>query len=149
MAFVEASIDVRDDISAVYEQWTRFESFPLFMDSVRDVTRLDATHLRWTAAIAGRTLQWIAEITEQVPDARISWASESGPSRGTVAFAPLVADATRVTLRLEYRPDDLREPAGQALGTMQHRASQDLQNFKDLVEDRAQAVAETRGRIAS
>ena len=68
---------------------------------------------------------------------------------GIVAFAPLAGGWTRVTLRLEYRPEDLAEPAGQALGTMQHRASQDLQNFKDLVEDRAQAVAETRGRIAS
>ncbi len=119
MAFVEASIDVRDDIRAVYEQWTRFESFPLFMDTVRDVTRLDDTHLRWTAVVAGRTLQWVAEITEQVPGTRISWASVSGaPASGNVAFAPLVADATRITLRLEYRPDDLREPAGQALGTI-------------------------------
>lgn len=150
MAFVEASIDVRDDISAVYDQWTRFESFPRFMESIRDVTQLDDTHLRWIAVVAGRPVEWLAEITEQVPDTRISWRSVSGdPTSGAVTFAALVGNATRVTLRLEYRPDDLREPAGQALGTMQHRVSQDLQNFKDVIEDRGEAGGERRGRIAS
>ena len=150
MAFAEASIDVRDDVGAVYEQWTRFESFPRFMESIRDVTRLDDTHLRWIAVVAGRPLEWIAEITEQVTDTRISWRSVSGdPAGGTVTFAALAGDATRVTLRLEYRPDDLREPAAQALGTMQHRVSQDLQNFKDVVEDRGEVAGERRDRIAS
>jgi len=150
VAFAEASIDVRDDISSVYDQWTRFESFPCFMDSIRDVTRLDDTHLRWIAVVAGHTVEWVAEITAQATDTRISWRSVSGdPTGGTVTFAALAGNATRVTLRLEYRPDDLHEPAGQALGTMQHRVSQDLQNFKDVVEGRGEAAGERRDRIAS
>jgi len=150
VAFVEASIDVRDDVSSVYDRWARFEAFPCFMESVRDVTRLDDTHLRWLAVVGGSSVEWVAEITEQVTDTRISWRSVSGsPNGGTVAFAALVGNATRVTLRLEYRPDDLHEPAGQALGTMQHRVSQDLQNFKDVVEDRDEAADERRGRMAS
>jgi len=67
---------------------------------------------------------------------------------GIVAFAPLAGGWTRVTLRLEYRPEDLAEPAGQALGIMQHQVSQDLQNFKDVVEDRVGTGGEQR-RMAS
>ena len=150
VARAEASIDVRADIATVYDQWARFESYPRFMDTVRSVTRLDGAHLRWVGLIAGRTVEWEAEITEQVPGRRISWLSLTGaPACGTVAFAPLAGDSTRVTLRLEYRPQDLDRPAGQALGIMQHRVSQDLQNFKDVVEDRDEAAERPRRRVAS
>jgi uncharacterized membrane protein len=150
VALVEASIDVNADIATVYDQWARFDSYPGFMDTVRSVTRLDDTHLRWVSVIAGRIATWEAAITEQVPGTRISWVSVTGaPRSGTVALAPLVADGTRVSLRVEYRPQDVAEPAGQALGIMQHQVSQDLQNFKDVVEDRGEAAGERRRRIAS
>jgi uncharacterized membrane protein len=149
VALAEASIDVRADIATVYDQWTRFESYPRFMDTVRSVVRLDDARLRWVGVIAGRTVEWEAEITERVPGAHISWLSVTGPpTGGTVAFAPLASGSTRITLRLEYRPQDLAEPPAQALGIMQHQVSQDLQNFKDVVEDRGATAGEQR-RVAS
>jgi uncharacterized membrane protein len=150
VALAQATIDVRADIATVYDEWTRFESYPRFMDTVRSVTRLDDSHLRLVGVVAGRIVEWEAEITERVPGRRISWLSVTGPpAGGTVTFATLAGGWTRITLRLEYRPHDLAEPPGQALGTMQHRVSQDLQNFKDVVEDRGEAADERRGRIAS
>ncbi len=92
---VSRSIDVDRPIREVYDQWTRFEDFPKFMFGVKKVVQLDANHLRWKASVWGRTEEWIAEITEQQPDSRISWKSVSGvPSAGTVRFQSLGEDRT-------------------------------------------------------
>jgi len=150
MAYVEASTDVREDIETVYDQWTQFESFPEFMDAVERVTQIDDSHVRWVARIAGRSKEWEAEIVEQVPNTRIAWAGISGaPNGGTVTFAPLGADSTRVTLRLDYEPEDWLERAGEAMGVMQRQVRQDLDDFKSYIESRGTATGESRGRIAS
>ncbi len=75
---VEESIDVNVPISTAYNQWTQFEDFPKFMDSVHEVKQLDDRHLHWRADIAGKEAQWDAEIVEQIPDQRIAWRSIGG-----------------------------------------------------------------------
>ena len=150
MAYVEESIDVNQDITTVYDQWTQFESFPRFMDGVKSVQQPDDTHLHWIADVGGRTKEWDAEITQQIPDTRISWSSVGGaPNGGTVTFAPVSSNQTRVTLRLEYQPEDWLERAGEALGMVQRQVKQDLENFKRFIESRGEATGEWRGRVAS
>ena len=87
MASLEKSIKVNVPVRTAYNQWTQFEQFPQFMEGVEEVRQLDDTHLHWKADIGGQEREWDAEITEQVPDQRISWRSTSGEANaGTVRF---------------------------------------------------------------
>ena len=137
MASVHESIEIDAPVRVAYDQWTQFETFPDFMDGVKEVTQLDDTHLHWVAEIGGKREEWEAEITEQVPDERIAWRSLSGNGNaGTVAFEQVAPGRTRVTVGLEYDAAGLVEKAGSALGVDDRRVQADLQRFRKLVEAR-------------
>src|SRR3954471_9435995 len=106
MESIEQSVEVEAPIEAVYNQWTQFEEFPRFMSSVQEVRQIDDTHLHWSATIAGKTKEWDAEITEQIPDQRIAWRSVGGVNNaGVVTFQPVSDSRTRVVLRMDYTPE--------------------------------------------
>ena len=73
MSTIEQSIDVNVPVRTAYDQWTQFEEFPRFMEGVREVRQLDDKRLAWCAEVGGKEKRWEAEITEQIPDARIAW----------------------------------------------------------------------------
>ena len=103
MSEIEQSIEVNVPVSTAYNQWTQFEQFPQFMDGVREVRQLDERRLEWHAEIGGKEMVWRAEITEQIPDARIAWHSTSGaPNAGVVTFHYLAPSRCRVMLQLSY-----------------------------------------------
>ena len=54
MEHVEKTIEVHRPLSTVYNQWTQFEEFPYFMEGIKEVRQLDATHLHWRADIWGK-----------------------------------------------------------------------------------------------
>jgi uncharacterized membrane protein len=70
----------------VYDQWTRFEEFPLFLEGVEEVRLEVEKFLLWKVKIAGKIKNWEAEITNQVPDQEISWESVDGSSVFYFAF---------------------------------------------------------------
>ena len=65
MHSIEQSIEIDRPVSMVYSQWTRFETFPEFMDGVTEVRQVDDRHLHWKAMLGGKDVEWDAEITEQ------------------------------------------------------------------------------------
>ena len=149
MGKVEQSIDVNAPLSTVYNQWTQFEEFPRFMTGVKEVKQLDDTHVHWHAEIWGKDKEWDAEITEQVPDQRISWRSTSGdaPNGGTVRFEPIGTDATRVRLAMEYEPQGMTEKVGDAVGIMSARVQNSVENFKKYIESRGTESGAWRGEV--
>lgn len=148
MARIEKDIEVKAPLRSVYDQWTQFEDFPRFMDGVREVRQLDDTHLHWCAKVAGKELEWDAEILEQVPDQRIAWRSVTGKlNAGTVEFQPVDAERTRICLTMEYDPEGPIENVGDALGVTARRVSKDLENFKDFIEQRMRATGQWRGEV--
>ena len=137
MPTVQRSIDVAVAASVAYEQWAQFESFPLFAPSIKSVTRLDNTHLRWVAGIGSATARWDAEITEQLPGRLISWRSTSGATnRGVVRFSSLGENRTRVELTVDYEVRGGWAKAGAALGMDDRLAETLLKGFKRFVESR-------------
>lgn len=145
---VESSIEVNVPVHTAYNQWTQFEDFPHFMEGVEEVRQLDDQRLYWRAKIAGKTEEWYAVITEQVPDSRIAWRSTTGaPNSGIVTFSSAGAMNTRVTLRIGYQPEGLVETAGSALGLVQRRVQGDLQRFKEFIESRGVETGAWRGEI--
>jgi uncharacterized membrane protein len=112
------------------------------------VRQVDDTHLHWKATVAGKTKEWDAEITEQIPDQRIAWRSLNGPmNMGVVTFDKIAEGRTRVTLRMVYVPQSLDEKIGDALGAMKLEAQRNLHHFKELIEGQGTESGGWRGTV--
>jgi uncharacterized membrane protein len=148
MTIIERSVEVAVPASTAYDTWTQFELFPHFMDGVESVRQKDDRHLHWRANVWGKSEEWDAEITEQIPDKRIAWRSEGGASNaGVVTFHRLSDDRSRVMLQRQVEPERLSEKVGDALGILSRRVEGDLQRFKGFVETQGDRVEGWRGRI--
>jgi len=148
MASIIESVDVDVPLQAAYNQWTQFEEFPLFMDGVEKVQQLDSTDLHWIASIAGVRREWDARIIEQVPDERIAWENLDGVANaGLVTFAALAPDRTRVTLRMEVDPQGVVENVGDALGFVGRQTRDDLEHFREFMNQRRQPSGGWRGEV--
>jgi len=148
MNSVTKSIEVNVPVHVAYNQWTQFEEFPQFMEGVQEVRQLDDKRLHWRAEIGGKTEEWNAEITEQVPDKRIAWTSTSGAQNdGVVAFRSTGSGTTEVTLQLSYQPEGMTEKMGDAMGMVDRQVEGDLKRFKEFIEMRGQSTGGWRGTI--
>jgi uncharacterized membrane protein len=126
----------------LYDYWRALERLPTFMDNVVTVEPLGGARYRWVVkAPAGKTVEWIAAITEDIPGEAIGWASEEGadvPNSGRVEFRDAPGGrGTWITATILYDPPGgavgriiaklfQREPAIQA--------RRDLRRFKQLME---------------
>jgi uncharacterized membrane protein len=145
---IEQSIDVEVPVRTAYNQWTQFEDFPRFMEGVREVRQLDDRRLAWRAEIGGKEKTWQAEISEQIPDARVAWHSTSGAhNAGVVTFHRIDDGTTRVMLQMEYDPDGIVENVGDAVGVATSRIRGDLKRFKEFIEQRGRETGAWRGSI--
>jgi uncharacterized membrane protein len=134
---VTEHVDVDVPVRTAYNQWTQFEEFPQFMEGVREIRQLDATHTHWKTEIAGVKREFDAEITEQLPDERVAWKSIEGEKQaGVVTFHRLDDTHTRVTVQMDYDPQGLMESAGDKLGVVDRRVRGDLKRFKEHIERR-------------
>lgn len=129
MPAVEQQIDVAVPVDAAYDQWTRFEELPRFIEGVDEVQEVDETHLRWRASYDGASAEWTCEVVELRPQERIAWRSTSGVMHGGVlSFLRLDEDTTRVMVMAEVDGGD------QAVVAAQIDAA--LAGFKALMEHR-------------
>ena len=116
-------------VDTAYDQWTRFEELPRFIDGVDQVEALDETHLLWRASHDGASAEWTCEVLELRPQERIAWRSTSGLMHGGVlSFLRLDDDTTRVMVMAEIDGGDA--------GAMAERVDAALSGFKALMERR-------------
>jgi uncharacterized membrane protein len=142
------TIDVAVPVRTAYNQWTQFETFPLFMDNVEEVRQLSDDMVHWKARIAGVTREWDAQITEQRPDQRIEWRAVDGTdNRGVVTFSPIDEQHTRILLELEVEPHGFIETVADKGGFVEDRARKDLERFKQFIEYRGAETGGYRGTI--
>lgn len=148
MARVQESIDVDVPVSTAYNQWTQFETFPVFMKGVESVEQIDETSLQFRTAIAGVRREYLAQITEQRPDQKIAWVSTDKPrNAGTVTFEALDAERSRVNVELEWEPEGVTEKTGSALAADSRQVSADLGRFKEFIESRGIETGEWRSSV--
>ena len=148
MSTAEETIDVKSDITTVYNQWTQFEDFPRFMEGVEQVVQLDDKHLHWKVRIAGVEREFDATITEQIPEVRVAWKADGEVQHaGVVDFHRVEDQLTRVTLQMDIEPEGVVEQVGDKLGIVKRRAKGDLERFRDLVEKTQQETGAWRGEI--
>jgi uncharacterized membrane protein len=138
---VEESVTINRPISELYRFWRNLENLPRFMTHLESVERITDTLSRWRAkAPAGTTVEWNAEIINEVPDQVIGWKSIEGSdvvSAGSVNFDDAGGRGTRVRVRLQYSPPGgkIGDAVARLLGAdAATQIRQDLQRFKQLVE---------------
>ncbi|MCU1508190.1 MAG: cyclase [Glaciihabitans sp.] len=149
MAQIIKTIDVDVPVSVAYNQWTQFESFPMFLDFVESITQTDATHTHWKVKIGGVERQFDAEITEQHPDERVAWNSVGGDTNhaGVVTFHRLSDTSTRVTVQIDWDPEGFAEKAASIVGVDGRAIKHDLVSFKKFIEDSKQPTGSWRGDV--
>jgi uncharacterized membrane protein len=148
MSTVTKSVDVNVPVHTAYDQWTQFESFPEFMEGVDRIEQRDDKHTHWVVKVGGATREFDATITEQHPDERIAWASESGPQHaGVITFHRLTEGETRVTAQMDIDPEGFTENVADKLGVVNARVSGDMKRFKSFIEERGQETGAWRGDV--
>lgn len=111
---VVRTMTVEASVERAYEFWNDFENFPRFMSHVREVRRTGPDRTHWIVNGPGGTpIEWDAVVTRRVPSEEIAWRTVEGSPvehAGTVRFRPAGPSATRLEIRMTYRP------GGKALG---------------------------------
>jgi uncharacterized membrane protein len=126
----------------LYAFWRHFENLPTFMSNLERVTVLDDRRSHWVAkAPFGASVEWDAEIVEDVPDRRIAWRSLSGAdiaNSGEVDFLRATGDrGTTVRVHIDYQPPGGRLALGLARmfgEAPDQRVREDVRRFKQLME---------------
>jgi uncharacterized membrane protein len=106
---VNSSITVNRPPSEVYGFWRNLENLPRYMRHLKSVTVIDERRSHWVVrAPAGRTVEWDAEIINDVPNELIGWRSTEGSkvqSGGSVRFDPAPGGrGTVIRVELQYNP---------------------------------------------
>src|SRR2546423_15301142 len=116
MSTITEIVDVEVPVSTAYNQWTQLEEFPKFMEGVEAIRQVDATHTHWVTRFGGVTREFDATITEQHPDERVAWTSQSGPNHaGVITFHRLADPRPRGTPPLETGPEGLPAKAARQI----------------------------------
>lgn len=137
---VEETVTINRPAAELYRFWRGFSDLPRFMSHLVSVQPLDERRSRWVAkAPRGRTVEWDAEIINEIPNELIGWKTVDGAdvvSAGSVHFADR-GRGTEVRVRMQYNP-----PAGKAgaavawlLGDEPSQTiGEDLRHFKQVME---------------
>lgn len=140
-ATVMKSVTILKPVEEIYRFWRDLENLPRFMKHLKSVRRLDDRRSHWIAAAPfGRSVEWDAELLEDVPNQRLTWWSLPGSDiehRGSVEFRPTENRGTEVHVRLDYhRPGGkLGEAFAMAfLESPEQQIREDLRRFKALIE---------------
>ncbi|MEU8588809.1 SRPBCC family protein [Streptomyces sp. NPDC048664] len=142
-------IDVGVPVREAYDQWTQFQEFSTFAKGVVSVEKADDTTSNWKVKVAKSTRSWKANVTEQVPDERITWTTEGakGTVKGVVTFHAVTDNLTKVLLVLEYFPKGLFEKTGNIWRAQGRRARLDLKLYRKFIMMRGEATDGWRGEI--
>ncbi|HXE80384.1 MAG TPA: SRPBCC family protein [Vicinamibacterales bacterium] len=142
----EAEIVVARPVSELFSFWRRLENLPAVMRHLVSVREIDGRRSHWVArAPLGSTVEWDAEIINEVPDKVIGWRSLEGSSvvtAGSVSFEPVGTDSTRIRVKLQYNPPGGRVGswAARLFGEEPNiQIREDLERFKQAMEAKSTA----------
>jgi uncharacterized membrane protein len=135
-------VTINKPIEELYRFWRNLENLPRFMRHLDSVERVTDTISRWRAkGPGGTTVEWEAEINNEVPNKVIGWRSLENAdvvSAGSVNFDQSGRGrGTRVTVHLQYSP-----PGGKIGASIarlfgkdaETEIREDLRRFKQLIE---------------
>ncbi|MGW1771323.1 SRPBCC family protein [Streptomyces sp. NPDC002104] len=134
------AVDIQAPVSVSWALWQDVERWPSFLSHVRHVQRVDGTTFVWQVSLPGADKEFVAELTEVVPEDRIAWRTTEGVHHaGVVTFHRLSDTQSRVTLQIEYDPTGFVEHLGALTNLDSVLANYDLGQFQTMAEHEAAA----------
>jgi uncharacterized membrane protein len=156
---LERSVTVCLPRAEVYAVYRDFSRLPDLIERLESVEEVDPMHSHWVArAPSGRTVEWDAELVNDIPNERIAWKTIGEcdvPHAGTVRFTDAPGDrGTEIKVVIDYEPPVPRLGAlGAAAAHLVHAAPSDvvgeaLRHFKMRLEsgEVATVTGQTAGR---
>lgn len=143
---VEQSITIQRPAKDLYRFWRQLDNLPKVMSHVRSVQSINDRLSHWIVdTLPGApTVEWDAEIINEVENERIGWRTLHGATvehAGSVAFEPVEdGRSTCVTVTLQYDPP--AGPVGAAVANLLgqdpgQKIGGDLARFKQTMETEA------------
>lgn len=128
----------------LYQFWRDLENLPRIMSHLESVRTIDSQRSYWRSrGPLGRTVEWEAEITHDVPNRELAWRSLPGAevqNSGVVRFTPSpLGSGTQLQVEMQYTPPGGRLGSVVAWLTGEEPRRQlddDLQRFKQMMEGR-------------
>jgi uncharacterized membrane protein len=129
---VRRAITVARPAREVYAYWRKLEQLPMFMKWIESVEDRGNNVSHWTVkTVGGVTIEYDAEIIEDIPGRRIAWRSLPGaavPNEGVVTFFDAPGNrGTEVIVEMR-----VAAPLGKTIAS--EEALQDLHRFKNIME---------------
>ncbi len=145
---IEESIVIARPAKDLYAFWRNLENLSTVMSQVRSVKTLNDRKSHWVIdTVPGApTVEWDAEIINEVENERIGWRTLQGAMvghAGSVHFEPVEGGRScRVTVTLQYDPP--AGPIGAAIAGLfgqdpGRKIASDLERFKETMESTASA----------
>jgi len=129
------SVDVDVPIAVAYDEWTKLERFPVFIDNVASVTETEVDQHHWVTKIAGVEREFDTRIVEKVPQQRIEWVNVNGVDhRGAVTFESASPERTTITVELDLSPRTMVERVADEFGLVNVPMRSGMNGFKASVE---------------
>lgn len=149
---VEKSVTINRSAGDLYGFWRNFENLPKFMKHLQSISVLDERRSHWvTKAPLGQTVEWDAQIIQDLPNQLIAWASAEDAqidNSGFVRFTPVGRDrGTEVKVVLEYAVPGgaLTTAVAKLFGEApEQQIGDELNRFKQLME--TGEIATTEGQ---
>lgn len=136
MIRIEHTIDVAVSASQAYSQWTQYESYPLFMENVKEVSESTSDRLHWRVQRHNGEVEWDSEITAKEPPRMLAWRDLVDGSNESTTVSIHEVDNTRCRVQVILHVD-LHVPPQRVAATevaMIERVEADLARFKALME---------------
>ena len=139
-------IEVEAPAQRCYEYWRDLSHLPNIFEDVEEVTQAGPDTYTWKVkGPAGKTIEWEARITEEVPGQKIAWQSTGEghvETAGNVQFEDKGRQCA-ITVALQYDPPG--GTAGEIVAKLTSRDPEDqvrraLEAFKRVVEGWSKAA---------
>jgi uncharacterized membrane protein len=130
---VDKLIEIDVPVETAYNQWADVGKLPHFMPEVVSVRQTGETSIHWTAIVEGTPHEWTTQITEQIPNKRITWNSEEEGFSVHISFHSLEPNKTQVRL---YAMGGGHGPGGGWPRRFPHHLADGIERFKEFIASR-------------
>jgi uncharacterized membrane protein len=135
------TLTIKNERSEIYNFWRKLENLPHIMKHIQKVIRISDTIYYWEVQFNNQQYNWNAEITEDIPNKKISWRSvDDGDvqNSGSVEFIDdPQKNGTEMKVIMMYQP--ARNKVGKMIASVlnpvfKQMVKDDLRRFKHLME---------------
>lgn len=132
-------IDVNLPLAKVYELMSSPTDFPRFIDSIKEVNKINSQTFEYVTEIGGEEYRWTTNVIDDLRNTRFAWITINGNlnQTGTIRFTPLDSGArTRVDFSLDYRTffGAPSEDLAKFIEGLSDSLQSNLENFRDMAE---------------